>query len=155
MYLQGDDQLTDTSSSKEQKNNASTDSQATGETNLQTTNETSTPEKEKDNPTQYEGTNPNTSASITGSINYKAVVDSALTLRITIDQALSGGTCTLTLSSNGKTVTKTAPVAANPSSATCEGFSVPISELGNGQWDININVTSGDRSGTLKGTVTI
>ena len=112
-------------------------------------------EKEKDHPTSYEGSNPNTSNSLTGFINYKAVVGNALSLRVTIDQSISSGVCALTLSSNDRTVTKTVPVVQNPSSATCEGFSIPVSELGSGKWDISLTITSDDRAGTFKDSVTI
>ncbi len=112
-------------------------------------------ETEKDSPISYEGDNPNMSSSLTGVINYKAVVGDALSLRVTIDQSVSSGLCTLTLSSNDRVVTKTAPVAQNPSSATCEGFSIPLSELGSGRWDISLAITSGNRTGTFKDSVTI
>ena len=111
--------------------------------------------KKKDDPVQYEGSDPNNSASLTGVINYKAVNEDGLTLRVTIDQALGNGTCTLKLTSAGRVVTRTANVAQNPSSSTCEGFSIPVSELGNGQWEIEVTVTSDDRTGILKDSITI
>ncbi len=112
-------------------------------------------ENEKDIPKQYEDSNTNTDGSLTGVINYKSVIDGNLTLRVTIDQSLTSGTCSLKLTSAGKTVTRSAPVVTNPSSSTCEGFSVPVSELSSGQWAIEITVTSGSRTGTLKDKVTI
>lgn len=119
------------------------------------TTPTSSGENGKDTPKQYEGDSPNTSNSLTGVINYKSVVDGNLTLRITIDQSLASGTCSLKLISSGKTVSRSASVVSNPSSSTCEGFSVPVSELSDGQWSIEITVTSGDRTGTFKDKVTI
>lgn len=114
-------------------------------------------EAEKDLPTQYEGENPNISETLTGSINYKSVIDNKLVVRVTINQLLSSGSCTLRLarSSDQKIVTKQAAIIPNPSSATCEGFDVPVSELGSGQWSIEINITSSDRTGTLKEEVTL
>lgn len=109
----------------------------------------------KETPKQYEGDNPNTDKSLTGIINYKSVADGNLTLRVTIDQSLTSGTCSLKLTSTGKMVTRSAPVITNPSSSTCEGFSVPVSELSSGQWAIEITVTSGSRTGTFKDKVTI
>ena len=119
------------------------------------TTPTTTGEDGKETPKQYEGDNPNTDKSLTGIINYKSVADGNLTLRVTIDQSLTSGTCSLKLTSAGKTVTRSAPVVANPSSSTCEGFSVPVSELSSGQWAIEITVTSGSRTGTFKDKVTI
>ena len=131
-----------------------TNDEETGKTNDETT-PTNSGEDGKDTPKQYEGDSPNTSNSLTGVINYKSVIDGNLTLRITIDQTISSGTCTLKLISSGRTITKNAAVVQNPSSSTCEGFSVPVSELSGGQWSIEITVTSGDRTGTFKDKVTI
>ena len=112
-------------------------------------------EKEKNIQPPYEGEVVNSSNSLTGVINYKAVTDGNLIIRTTINQTLSSGTCQLTLSSNDKTVTKSANIVQNPSSSTCQGFDVPVSELGQGTWQIDIEITSGDKNTTLKGTVEI
>ncbi|QQS17665.1 hypothetical protein IPL44_01315 [Candidatus Saccharibacteria bacterium] len=143
------------------KRSAETSNNDTPKTNDETdkTNDKTTPttlgEDGKDTPKQYEGDSPNTSNSLTGVINYKSVVDGNLTLRVTIDQSLTSGTCSLKLTSAGKTVTRSASIITNPSSSTCEGFSVPVSELSSGQWAIEITVTSGNRTGTFKDRVTI
>ncbi len=134
--------------------NPKTNDEGTDKTDDKTT-PTSPGEDGKDTPKQYEGDNPNTDKSLIGIINYKSVVDGNLTLRVTIDQSLTSGTCSLKLTSAGKTVTRSAPVITNPSSSTCEGFSVPVSELSSGQWTIEITVTSGNRTGTFKDKVTI
>ena len=144
-----DKRSTETANNDNPKTNAGTD-----KTDDKTT-PTSPGEDGKDTPKQYEGDNPNTDKSLTGIINYKSVVDGNLTLRVTIDQSLTSGTCSLKLTSTGKTVTRSAPVITNPSSSTCEGFSVPVSELSSGQWTIEITVTSGNRTGTFKDKVTI
>ena len=143
------------------KRSTETANNDTPKTNDETdkTNDKTTPttlgEDGKDTPKQYEGDSPNTSNSLTGVINYKSVVDGNLTLRVTIDQSLTSGTCSLKLTSAGKTVTRSASIITNPSSSTCEGFSVPVSELSSGQWTIEITVTSGGRTGTFKDKVTI
>ncbi len=144
-----DKRSTETSNNDTPKTNDETD-----KTNDKTT-PTTLGEDGKDTPKQYEGDSPNTSNSLTGVINYKSVVDGNLTLRVTIDQSLTSGTCSLKLTSAGKTVTRSASIITNPSSSTCEGFSVPVSELSSGQWTIEITVTSGGRTGTFKDKVTI
>lgn len=155
MYLPQDHSPSETTTSDTQKAQSSEKSSKSDNDSQTTDDQTTTREKEKDNPTQFEGSSPNTNNTITGVINYKAVADGALTLRTTIEQSLTSGTCTLTLTSNGRTVTKTANIAPNPSSSTCEGFSVPVSELGSGSWNIEITITSGDRTGAFKDSVTI
>lgn len=106
-------------------------------------------------PSQYEGTNPNTTPSLTGFISYNSVVDGNLVVRLTIDQALTSGTCKLTLTKGGSSITKTSSIIANPSSSTCSGFDVPTSELSSGAWTIQIILTSADKTGTITGEVTI
>lgn len=112
-------------------------------------------EAEKNISPSYEGTDPNTSQSLTGVINRASVADGTLTIRTTINQSLTSGSCRLTLTNGQKTVTRNVNITPNPSSSTCEGFDVPTSELGSGSWDINITISSGDRTGSLKGGVNI
>ena len=106
-------------------------------------------------PSQYEGSDPNTSASLTGFISYSSVMDGNLVIRITIDQAVSSGTCKLTLTKGSASVTKTSTIVANPSSSTCSGFDVPTTELSSGVWDVQINITSEDKKGIINGETTI
>lgn len=100
---------------------------------------------------------PQKSNTLDGVINFKSVADGTLTIRNTIDQHTTSGTCTLTLtnSQTGKVVTKTADIIANPSSSTCKGFSIPVSELSPGKWRIAIDMVSGSSRGTLEATVNI
>lgn len=116
---------------------------------------TNKPETEKDIQPPYEGENPNVSKSLTGVINFKSVIDGTLTIRNTINQALSSGTCDLTMTNGSKTVTKNSGITQNPSSSSCEGFDIPVSELASGSWKVSIVVTSGDRTGTIIDEVTI
>lgn len=112
-------------------------------------------EKEKSIQPPYEGEIINSSNGLSGVINYKAVSEGNLIIRTTINQSISSGTCQLTLSSNGRTVTKSTNISQNPSSSTCQGFDIPVSELSQGTWQIDIEITSGDKNTTLKGTVEI
>ena len=93
----------------------------------------------------------------TGIINYKAVKDDALVIRSTINTSIDSGTCDLILTHtlSGKKVTKESAVIANPSSSTCEGFDVPLSELSSGTWNIVIKIDSRDVKGNLEDTITI
>jgi len=97
------------------------------------------------------------SSAITGVINFAAVTGSNLTIRATINQSLSSGTCTLTLTraSDSKSITQTANVVANPSSTTCAGFDVPTDQLGSGSWAINLRVNNDGKTGTITGKVQI
>lgn len=107
-------------------------------------------------PPQYEGVNPNAAPSLTGFISYSSVVDGTLMIRVTIDQAVNTGTCTLTLTKAGvESVTKSSTMVANPSSSTCSGFDIPTSQLSNGAWAIKVTLTSESKTGTITGETTI
>jgi hypothetical protein len=67
-------------------------------------------------------------------ITSSSVNDGVLQLRSIISAISSTGTCTLTLSKDGKTVTKTASVQALANASTCQGFNVNTSELSPGSW---------------------
>lgn len=113
-----------------------------------------------DNPTktppQFDGDNPDSSPQLTVSINYMGVSGSTLSIRTTIDQSISSGTCKLVLSHTGApSITKQAEIIANPSSATCMGFDIPISELSSGTWTATITVTGGSRQGTATKGISI
>ncbi len=112
-------------------------------------------EKEKDLPQLYEGDNTNRSNSLTGVITTKSVASGSLTIRNTVNQLVNTGSCKLTLTSGSRTVTRSVEIIQNPSSSTCAGFDVPVAELGQGQWSIQIDITSGDKQATLKDTVDI
>jgi hypothetical protein len=121
-----------------------------------------TPNKTNPNgtPTQVEENSAVDTASgsdITGVINFASVVGSNVTIRATINQSLSDGTCTLKLTrgSDGKSVTRTASIVTNPSSTTCAGFDIPTDELGSGNWAISLRVSSGQKAGTITGNVQI
>lgn len=94
---------------------------------------------------------------LTGLINYKSIVDDKLIIRTTINQFTGSGACALTLVSNdsGKTVTRTADIINNPSSSSCDGFTIPVSELNPGKWTITIDMSSEDKQGTLESTIDI
>lgn len=121
--------------------------------------ETSNKAIEQDKPivTQYQGDSVNNSPTLTGIINYSSVVDNVAMIRVTIDQIVSSGTCKLELknTSLGKIITKNANIAQNPSSATCEGFDVPTSELGSGTWNIEITIQGDNKTGVIRGEITV
>lgn len=98
----------------------------------------------------------NNSNQLSGVVNFKQVSQGVLNIRVTIDQHISSGSCTLSLTnSSGKTVTRTADVVTNPSSATCKGFTVPVSELSSGKWNITVSITNGNQNGQIKDSVSI
>jgi hypothetical protein len=60
--------------------------------------------------------------------------DGVLQIRTLISAIASNGTCTLTLTKENATITRTTDVQSLPSSSTCKGFDIPESELTPGVW---------------------
>lgn len=147
-----------TASSKIEKTTNKPEKSSTTEESDSSTSATDTAgeparETQKEPIQSYEGPAANEAPTLTGAITYSSAVEGNLIIRTVINQAVGGGTCELTLSNGSKTVTETSGITANPSSSSCEGFTVPTSKLGSGEWNISIKTTSGDRQGTLAGKV--
>lgn len=106
-------------------------------------------------PIQYEGENPNKAAELSGSINSARVTGDNLVIRVNIDQFLSNGTCDLTLASGDKKFTSSTDIEAMVSTSTCDGFSIPVSKLSSGKWNIKIKLSSGDKIGEITGEAEI
>ena len=103
---------------------------------------------------QYEGDDPNDAADLTGSLSMKERDGDMLRIRTNIDQYLSGGVCELILTRNGQNIyTEAERIIPNASTSTCEGFDVPVSELGTGNTKIIINLSSGGKTGVIEGEV--
>ena len=118
--------------------------------------EEATEKIEKERVPQYDGDDPNVSEALTGAITYAGVNGGKLIVRVNIDQYLEEGTCGLVLSRGGAELySESASVVGGPSTSTCEGFDVPVDELGNGEVRIIVNLESGSKKGEIMGGVTI
>lgn len=102
----------------------------------------------------YEGTDPNEHEELTGVVTYAGVNSGMLMIRVNIDQYLDGGTCELNLHGNA-TYSDTAKIVGGATTATCEGFNVPVDKLASGMYQIAIKINSGDKVGIIKGEVNI
>ncbi len=111
---------------------------------------------EKEKVIQYEGDDPNEAEELTGVVTYAGVSGSNLIIRVNIDQFLNGGNCELNLLRNGQVIYgDTASVIGSAATATCEGFNVPVAEVGNGGVEIVIKISSEGRGGTIRGEANI
>jgi hypothetical protein len=105
---------------------------------------------------QYEGEDPNEKDTLTGVVTYAGVVEDELVIRINIDQYLYEGDCSLELSRSGIVVYNArAMITATATTATCEGFNIPVNEIGNGEIMITIKVDAGGKTGIISGGVEI
>lgn len=111
---------------------------------------------EKEKVLKYEGEDPNKAEGLSGALTYAGVVDDKLMLRVNIDQYVNSGNCELTLRKGGATIYNSiASIIGSASTATCEGFDVPVAGLGGGLIEININLSADGRSGAIRGEVNI
>lgn len=154
-----DNQLASNMTSQDGKSGSQKSGQ-TGDNQSSTNTNTTTPSKTPDSQTPTQVTEPSKSSTssnqITGVISHSAVSGNQLQIRVLINQLLTSGTCKLTLTNgDGKTYSASADVASNPSSATCQGFNVPLNQLGSGNWNISISVTSGSKQGIITGQTKI
>lgn len=62
--------------------------------------------------------------------------------------AEDGGTCTLTLTKDGVTVTGSEPAVLNGSMTACGGLTVPGDQVSAGTWQAVLGYRSADHSGT-------
>ena len=114
---------------------------------------------ESKTPIQNDPVQPDNSSgqpAITGYINRLEKTSNNLMILLTINQFLNTpGNCYLTISNGAKSLSYQAPTITNPSSSSCEGFTLPLSDFSSGEWSIDIKVTSGEKSGHITGKVTI
>jgi hypothetical protein len=60
----------------------------------------------------------------------------------------SGGTCTLTLTQGGRTVTGSGPARPDATTTSCGALTVAGSQLGSGSWSAVLSYRSADHTGT-------
>lgn len=111
---------------------------------------------EKKKVEQYDGDDPNNSSELSGVVTYASVQNGKLMIRVNIDQYLADGKCELTLKRGGATIySSIANIAVGASTATCEGFDVPVADLEGGKVDIVINLNADSRTGVIRGEANI
>ena len=89
-------------------------------------------------------------------MTYAGVSGDVLMIRVNRDQYLAEGNCELNLIRNGTVIySDTTGIVTAATTATCEGFNVPISSLSNGNYQIVINLSSDNKTGTISGEVNI
>lgn len=105
---------------------------------------------------QYEGNDPNLNEELSGSVTYAGILNDKIIIRVNIDQYLSEGNCTLSLMSDETAVyNENVKIINSASTATCEGFDIPVSNIGEGSYNIVIKLSSGDKIGSIKGEIRI
>ena len=79
-----------------------------------------------------------------------------LYIRSLIQTISSGGRCTLSMhNTSGQTYSNSVELQAGPSTSSCKGFNVPLSQLSPGKWTINIHYEDNNVTGDTEGEITI
>ncbi len=105
---------------------------------------------------QYEGEDPNQAEELSGVVTYAGVSDDVLMIRTSIDQYLTEGSCNLTLVRGSDIIYgDTTNIVGDVSTASCEGFDVPVAVLGEGDIKILIVLNADGRVGSISGEVNI
>lgn len=107
------------------------------------------------NPKVDSGNNTSQSNDLKTQITAASVEGNMLYVRNNINGIYQQGTCDITLTKDGKTVSKSAGVQALPQSSTCKGFNIPVSELSSGVWNITLRVTINGQSASDSRTVKV
>lgn len=116
---------------------------------VETTETTEITEKPK--VVQYDGDDPNTAEQLSGAITHAEVSGETLIIRVNINQYLEGGECTLQLLDSNDTViySDLASIMENAATSTCEGFDVPVNEIGSGMMRIKVVLRAGEKNGEI------
>lgn len=130
-------------------------SESTQPSETKTTQESKPADSDGKTPAKYDGEDPNTNASLTGSLTAARFSGDKLVIRVNIDQYLSSGTCNLAVSDGAHQLAKSATLIPSAATSTCEGFDIAGSELSSFARPlyITISLTSGDKSGIIEGKV--
>lgn len=108
----------------------------------------------KDTPSSSSSASPKSIVTITAANQDKQA--DLLRIRTLISGVEGSGTCNLTLTKETSVITATSGIQAGPSSSTCQGFDISISnQLSVGTWDIEIVVNAGSIQTSATGKVTI
>ena len=111
---------------------------------------------EKQKVVQYEGDDPNMAETLSGAVTYAGVNGGTLMIRTTIDQYLTRGVCELTLTRGGAIIySDRVDIVGDVSTASCSGFDIPAAGLGEGNLEININLSADGRQGVIRGGASI
>lgn len=112
---------------------------------------------QKEEVKQYDGDDPNKAEELTGVISYVGVSGGSLIVRVNIDQFLAGGSCKMALVKDGNIIyNKTAVIVSSVSTSTCDGFTVPVSEIsGKDKLTLEVTLESDNKYGKMVGEVTI
>lgn len=82
--------------------------------------------------------------------------DDVVMIRTLIQKNTNSGNCILSMTGpNNSSYTETVAVQATASTATCQGFNIPMSKLSSGDWTITINFKDDANTATATKKITL
>lgn len=117
---------------------------------------TAIPAPEPEKTTQYEGEDPNTLESLTGSIMRKGIDEGNLVIVAMIDQYLNApGNCVLVLSgeSTGTRIETSTVATADVSTSICGEFIIDAAKLPSDLYKIEIQISGDNKTGVIRDEV--
>lgn len=134
----------------------SSDDDTSTTTATETTAETTTTESTADGASSSDiSEEVNNAAELSGYVSRAENVRGTLQVYVIIAQSLTSGTCTMILTDNsGEEATFTADIEMDVTTAMCN-FEASVDALTSGTWQMEILLESGDRVGTITGSVEI
>jgi hypothetical protein len=81
--------------------------------------------------------------------------DGLLQVRTLLGALTDEGTCTLTLTKDDKSISRTAGIQPTTNSSTCKGFDIPVSELSKGEWRVVVTFENAELKASGQRTVTV
>ena len=108
-------------------------------------------------PKQNEATPKKAANKIDADIAINDVSDGTYTLQISIYDLINTGSCKLHMeSANGDMIDRTAKIVTiGPDSSSCDGFEIPTSDINPGKYNFTVIMTSGNKTGSVKGEIAI
>lgn len=76
-------------------------------------------------------------------------------IRALIDKVWGAGECKLVMKMGSSTKTYTAPLQAQASASTCQGFNIPTSDLSPGTWNLELSATHNGETINTNGKIDI
>lgn len=86
--------------------------------------------------------------SVNVGISYADIYNNNLEVRAFTNGIVEAGTCTVTITKDGKVVTETSGAFIDASSTQCEPMFIPKSQFSSGTWSVSVSYSSSSAQGT-------
>ena len=132
IHIHNQNNVTNEKNSTKIDENQATDDQINNGNNTKSNSSSDKPNQ----PTSIDGSN---KKSVQVTITSYNQGTNSLDIRAIIGTVTSSGSCKLSLTKNSLTIARSVNVQAQATISACESFSIPLSEIGTGQWKATVS----------------